>query len=300
MCSIRGQLSSLMQVSFNTGILIGYIFGTFLSYSTVPYVMFVLPTVFLGLFVFMPNTPQHLLRKGEFAAAEKSMRFYRNCPAVGGQHQQCDERRFQEEFNRFKVIAKHNSSSQGLRLEDFSKTTLDSSKHVMPKKHCSPDSKAVLKAMCIGPTLMAISQFSGTFTISSYAAIIFRATGSTIEPNLSAIIMGSVQIVGTYLASSLIDRVGRKILLLVSTCGTAVGLVVTATYALLAETGHNMDGWNALPIVSLSFVIFVAAIGIIPVPYVLVNEIFPRKVNILKFYKSCVYNINIMVLFKYR
>lgn len=133
--------------------------------------------------------------------------------------------------------------------------------------------------MCIGPTLMAISQFSGTFTISSYAAIIFKATGSTIEPNLSAIIMGSVQIFGTYFASSLIDRLGRKMLLLISTCGTTIGLLITGTYAYLSSNGYNVDGFNLLPVVSLSFVIFVAAIGIIPVPYVLVNEIFPRKVS---------------------
>lgn len=132
--------------------------------------------------------------------------------------------------------------------------------------------------MCIGPILMAISQFSGTFTISSYAAIIFKASGSSIEPNLSAIIMGSVQICGTYFASVLIDRLGRKMLLLISTCGTTLGLVITGTYAYLSETGYNMNGLDFLPVVSLSFVIFVAAIGIIPVPYVLVNEIFPRKV----------------------
>lgn len=126
---------------------------------------------------------------------------------------------------------------------------------------------------------MGISQFSGTFTISSYAAIIFKATGSTIEPNLSAIIMGTVQIFGTYFASLLMDRLGRKMLLLVSTCGTTLGLLVTGTYAYLSENGYNMDGFNYLPVVSLSFVIFVAAIGIIPVPYVLVNEIFPRKVS---------------------
>lgn len=106
-----------MQVSFNTGILIGYIFGTFLGYSTVPYVMFVLPTLFVFLFVFMPNTPQHLLRNGKIDEAETSLRFYRNCP-MG---RDTDEAKFQEEFERFKVIAKQNAANQGLRLKDFSK-----------------------------------------------------------------------------------------------------------------------------------------------------------------------------------
>lgn len=126
---------------------------------------------------------------------------------------------------------------------------------------------------------MAVSQFSGTFTISSYAAMVFAATGSALPPNLSAIIMGTVQIFGTYCASTLIDRLGRKMLLLISTIGSAVALVVTGIYTYLRQTGHDVTSFNWLPVISISFYIYISAIGIIPVPYVLVNEIFPRKVK---------------------
>lgn len=136
--------------------------------------------------------------------------------------------------------------------------------------------------MIIGPTLMAVSQFSGTFTISSYAAIIFTESGSALPPNLSAIVIGTVQIFGTYTASTLIDRLGRKMLLLISTSCSALALVVTAIYTYLGHTGHDVTPYNVLPVISISIYIYVSAAGIIPVPYVLVNEMFPRKVYVVR------------------
>lgn len=74
------------------------------------------------------------------------------------------------------------------------------------------------RAMLIGPSLMAISQFSGTFCVVTYAVSIFTASGSNLNPNTSSIVLGSLQIFGTYCTSLLIDRLGRKLLLGIS-CG---------------------------------------------------------------------------------
>lgn len=72
--------------------------------------------------------------------------------------------------------------------------------------------------MLIGPSLMAISQFSGTFCVVTYAVTIFKESGSNFNPNTSSIVLGSLQIFGTYCTSLLIDKFGRKLLLAIS-CG---------------------------------------------------------------------------------
>lgn len=74
------------------------------------------------------------------------------------------------------------------------------------------------RAMLIGPSLMAISQFSGTFCVVTYAKTIFTESGSNFNPNTSAIILASLQIFGTYCTSMLIEKLGRKLLLGIS-CG---------------------------------------------------------------------------------
>lgn len=126
---------------------------------------------------------------------------------------------------------------------------------------------------------MGVSQFGGQFALTSYALTIFRESGSTIDPNISSVIMGLIQIVGTCSGSMLIDHLGRKVLLLISTAGSTIGLLIVSAYSYLHMNGFDVSDWNLLPIITISCFIFISAIGIIPVPYVITTEILPRKVN---------------------
>lgn len=135
-----------------------------------------------------------------------------------------------------------------------------------------------MRGMLIGFTLMAVAQFSGTFLMCNYAATIFKETGSTMDPNVSSIIMGCNQVIGTICHSSLIDRLGRKPLLLISTAGSAMSLVVTGVYSYMNTHGYDVSSLNLLPVISLSAFIFITAVGLNPVPFVLLSEVLPPKV----------------------
>lgn len=67
------------------------------------------------------------------------------------------------------------------------------------------------KALLFGVILLAFNIFSGVFSMLSYTALIFGETGSTLPPNVSAIIVGSIQLLGAILATDFIDRFGRKV-----------------------------------------------------------------------------------------
>lgn len=126
---------------------------------------------------------------------------------------------------------------------------------------------------------MFVSQLSGSYTISNYAATIFKETGSSIDANVSSIVMGIVQVCGNYMSSQLIDRAGRKTLLLVSTAGAAISQAITGTYIFLGKSGYDVSAFNLLPVMSISFFIFINAIGILSVPYVVLAEVMPQKVK---------------------
>lgn len=132
----------------------------------------------------------------------------------------------------------------------------------------------------ISPFLMAVSQFSGSFAISNYAVIIFKETGTIADPNVALIVMGCVQVFGTYSASQLMDKVGRRMLLLISTGGGCLALLVTGTFSMLARHGYDLSAWSALPVISVSFYVFICAIGILPVPYLMVSEVLPQRVRV--------------------
>lgn len=134
------------------------------------------------------------------------------------------------------------------------------------------------KAFLVGMTLLAVSELSGSFTMVNYAGSIFQASGSDIDPNESSFYLGAIQIVGTIATLCLIDKIGRKILLIISTIGLALGTAVAGLYSYYYTRGVNLNAVNFIPVVSLSFAIFVASIGIIPIPYILAAELFPPKV----------------------
>lgn len=67
------------------------------------------------------------------------------------------------------------------------------------------------KAIFIGLTLLGLKKFCGLYAMLNYAGQIFKDSGSQLDPNLSAIIVGCIQLVGTYVPTLLVDRAGRKV-----------------------------------------------------------------------------------------
>lgn len=130
----------------------------------------------------------------------------------------------------------------------------------------------------VGVTLMVVSEWSGSFTMVNYAASMFKSSGSDIDPNVSCFSLGALQIVGSLATLCLIDKMGRKFLLILSTIGVALGTSVAGLYSYLHNSGHDVKSFNFVPVLSLSFAIFSGSIGIIPIPYILAAELFPQKV----------------------
>lgn len=135
------------------------------------------------------------------------------------------------------------------------------------------------KAIFIGVTLLALKQFSGLYAMLNYSGHIFKESGSFIDPNLCSIIIGVIQLIGTYVPTLLVDRAGRKVLLTFSTTGTGVGLVCLGTYLYLKRIGYNLDGFGTVPLASFSFSLFLGCCGLMPLPFVIVSEIMPQEVS---------------------
>jgi MFS family permease len=126
---------------------------------------------------------------------------------------------------------------------------------------------------------MALNQLSGCFAIITYTATIFKESGSSMNSNLASIIVAVLQIIGTYCSTLFVDRAGRKILLLVSACGTSIGLASMGCFSFLNKQGYDVSSLSWVAILSLCFVVFNASIGIMSLPFVVLAEVLPNKVN---------------------
>lgn len=69
--SVRGQLGSILVFAVNIGIVLGYVLGAALSYKLFGLCALLVPVAFLAGFIFMPETPIYLMRKGRIAEATR-------------------------------------------------------------------------------------------------------------------------------------------------------------------------------------------------------------------------------------
>lgn len=112
-----------------------------------------------------------------------------------------------------------------------------------------------------------------------YAATIFQKSGSNLSPINSSIIVGSIQIVGAVCASLFVERAGRKFMMTFSAFGTAIGFSSLGLYLYLQSSGVNLDGYSFIPLVAFSFAIFLGNLGVLTLPFMILNEISPPKVR---------------------
>lgn len=67
------------------------------------------------------------------------------------------------------------------------------------------------KAIITGLVMAVLFVYSGVTPMISYTATIFKETGSNLSPNMSAIVVGAIQLIGTCCGTQLVERVGRKV-----------------------------------------------------------------------------------------
>ncbi len=136
----------------------------------------------------------------------------------------------------------------------------------------------------IGIGLSVFQQFVGINVIFYYSTTLWRAVGFTEKDSFTISVITSVtNILVTLVAIALVDRVGRKPILLVGSVGMAVALGVMA---LAFSQAHNVAGTPALPaawgpVALVAANLFVIAFGASwgPVVWVLLGEMFPNHIR---------------------
>lgn len=145
------------------------------------------------------------------------------------------------------------------------------------------------RPLIIAVLLMMVSQFSGINAIMYYSTKIFTTAGVGIQDAFqSSVIIGVVNVVFTLVAIALVDRAGRRPLLLI---GLAVQVLALGAVGWMfhldelarkavAAQGAALGAAGGLPLL-LGIVVFIAAFGMAlgPIPWILCSEIFPTKIR---------------------
>ena len=131
--------------------------------------------------------------------------------------------------------------------------------------------------LIVGVGLAMLQQFSGINTIIYYAPTIINNTGFGASASILATVgIGVVNVLFTLVAIWLIDKVGRKKLLLAGLTGMTLGTIILGLGFLLPSLS-GIVSWITLAAMLLYIASFAASFG--PIVWVMLPEIFPLQVR---------------------
>ena len=245
--AIRGKLVSINQVALTGGIVISYLIDYAFAGSQAWRWMFalaVIPAAAFGVgLLFIPNSPRWLVGRGQVDQARAVLKRIRAPGRVEGELDEIQQSVGQQ------------------------------------KGHWSELLSPLLRpAMIVGIGLAITQQITGINTVIYYAPTIFKFAGmsSASAAILASVGVGVVNVVLTVMAMLLIDRVGRRPLLLVSLAGMALSLFVLGLAFALPQLSGSL-GWIA--VVSLMVYVGSFAVGLGPVFWLILSEIYPLRIR---------------------
>jgi SP family xylose:H+ symportor-like MFS transporter len=261
--AFRGRLVSLNQFAIVIGILLAQVANWIIAMpeasvssatAVVPswnvlygwrwmFTVLTIPSaVFLIASLYIPESPRWLLARNRRSEAQETLR------RVGGVSYA--EQEIASILRALESEEEHSASS----IREF----------------IAPGVRGVL---LVGIALAVLQQWTGVNILFNYAAEVYRNAGyGSNDIFLNIVVTGAINLVFTILAMSLVDRLGRRFLMLLGCVG------IGASHFLCALAYHQ--GWHGAPVLILTLsAIGCYALTLAPVTWVLIAEIFPGHIR---------------------
>jgi MFS transporter, SP family, xylose:H+ symportor len=129
------------------------------------------------------------------------------------------------------------------------------------------------KILLVGVVLAVLQQWSGINVLFNYAEEIYRSAGYGVNDIMfNIVITGAINLVFTLLAISLVDKAGRRILMLIGCAGIGIShVLIGAAYVM------QLKGLAVLIFTLCSLGCY--GMSLAPITWVLISEIFPNRIR---------------------
>lgn len=207
-----------------------------------------IPVAFFIAFIFLPESPAYYMSQGKTGEATSALRYFR------GIDNDIDAE--------LKVMKEHirNYARNRVTFKQLFQT------------------RSTAKALVVSFGLMIFQQMSGIYPVLFYAEKIFKTFAISLNPPGAAIILGFCLVSSTYFSTMLLRSFRRRVLLMASFISMALSLGSLAIYYhVKAANLQSSSTW--VPLFTLCMYVTVYAMGVGPIPWLMLREIFPSNVT---------------------
>jgi SP family galactose:H+ symporter-like MFS transporter len=245
--AIRGKLVAVNQVALTSGIVISYL----IDYAFAPsaewrwmFALALVPAAAFGIgLVFIPDSPRWLAGRGQIDQARSVLKQIRSADEVEKELKDIQDSLSKQKPNWSELL-----------------------------------SPLVRPALLVGVGLAIAQQVTGINTVIYYAPTILKFAGfsSSSVAILASVGVGMVNVLLTLVAMQLIDRLGRRPLLLISLAGMCLGLVILGLAFALPQLAGSR---GVIAVSSLMLYVGSFAVGLGPVFWLVLSEIYPLRIR---------------------
>nr|CAI5827929.1 unnamed protein product [Callosobruchus analis] len=247
----RGVTLALISVAMAIGVCIAHILGAYIPWQATASVGCVFPLICVVIMIPAPESPTFLAKKFKFGLAEEAFYWCRGKDARS-------EVELKELLERQRELSSRPKRKLVDHLRQFQKPEF-------------------YKPLLIMLLLFFTVQWSGAFAVTFYNVMIVEETvGDSINPYTSMIVMDSIRLIGSIVACYLLKAIGRRPLALFSCCGTCISLLVISIFCYVSKYyPESTRGYSLIPLVALVIYTAFLTMGLLPVPWALMGEVFP-------------------------
>ena len=242
---LRGMLGSGVQLFITVGIFLSYLFGLYFSWKSLALIALIIPLMSLIIIPYVPDSPRYYLLSKSRTEAMRALQWLR------GPHENVED-----ECNEIAESLPHPDDQ--VSWSDLTKAEL-------------------IKPLRVSVGLMVFQQLSGINAVMFYTVSIFKSAGLGDKSTFATMIVGGMQVLATFVACLVMDKYGRRKLLVIA--GTGMSLTCFTFgyyfYVTTGKAGENPLSW--LPVFCLVMYIVSFSMGWGPIPMLVMSEIFPVK-----------------------
>nr|BAQ02358.1 sugar transporter [Nilaparvata lugens] len=250
---VRGALSTFIQIMTYIGVCYEYILGPFVSYTTLGLLNVAIPVMFVSAFMWMPESPYWYTINNRKEEALEALTWLR-------------------------------SGLPRSTIEDELQLIEHSVREEMKNKKTFSDlisTRGNRRGLLIVEMLAIFQRMSGISGVMAFTSITikpFTIFGILMTPDICVIIMGVVWIISTFISTALVDRSGRRPLLMTSSLGSGVAMTLIAIWFFLdRQTTLNVSHTQFLPFLGLLIYGLFFSIGMGPIASTIQGETFPAN-----------------------